>query len=288
MASADNPTHVLAADIGGTHITAAIIRTSDWKILEDTVVREHIDSSAPVDKIIQDWAKALKASQDLTPEKNLPIGIAMPGPFDYENGISLIKGQGKYDALYKINVKEKLAKALNRNTENIKLINDAAAFLQGEVFVGKFDHLDKVLGITLGTGLGSAIWEHGKDATDANLWDTPYRDGIMEEHLVTRYFVREMKERAGVSVTGLRELLTLRDSHDAVEGILKDFSEHLHFFIDYFTKRENTKTVILGGNISRAWPIFKSFDEEAFAKFNIQQSKIAEHAALIGASSLFR
>jgi glucokinase len=40
------------------------------------------------------------------------IGISMPGPFDYENGICLIKGQNKYEALYGLYIKGLLADKL--------------------------------------------------------------------------------------------------------------------------------------------------------------------------------
>ena len=36
------------------------------------------------------------------------IGIAIPGPFDYGNGISLIKDLEKYESLYGTNIKETL------------------------------------------------------------------------------------------------------------------------------------------------------------------------------------
>jgi glucokinase len=36
----------------------------------------------------------------------------MPGPFDYENGISLMQ-QGKFIDIYQVNIKEELAKGLS-------------------------------------------------------------------------------------------------------------------------------------------------------------------------------
>jgi glucokinase len=42
-------------------------------------------------------------------KEDLLIGIAMPGPFDYENGISLML-HGKFLDIYNVNIKEELAK----------------------------------------------------------------------------------------------------------------------------------------------------------------------------------
>lgn len=281
-----NHEHVIAADIGGTHITAAVVNTADWSINQDSLVRNPVDSSASAKSILQAWSETFKATREVAGGEPLSVGIAMPGPFDYENGISLIKDQSKYDALYQLNVKQELAELLGIEMQDIRLINDAAAFLQGEVYVGGLNHSDKVLGITLGTGLGSAIWEKGGNAADADLWKLPYRESIMEEYLVTRWFVRSA-ECAGLKVSGLRELLQLRGEHAVVEEILNEYSQHLLYFINYFSEQEHTDKFVLGGNIARAWPIFRSFSPEEFNRFDIHLSQLGEDAALIGAAAAF-
>src|SRR5690606_8668742 len=116
---------------------------------------------------------------------------------------------------------------------------DAAAFLQGEIFAGQHAHHEKILGVTLGTGLGSAIWKRGSNAVDADLWKTPYLDSNMEEHLVTRWFVRKATEH-GLKTTGLRELLQLRHQHAFIEDILAEYSQHLLQFLAFFSQREET------------------------------------------------
>lgn len=128
---------VLANDIGGTHITSAVIDTSDWTILQSSLVRTTINSSSDAKTILLSWTQAMKQSinQSCKYDDITHIGIAMPGPFDYEGGISYITGQNKYDHLYKVNVKEELLKRLELPIKDIRFINDAASFLQGEIFV---------------------------------------------------------------------------------------------------------------------------------------------------------
>jgi glucokinase len=58
----------------------------------------------------------------------LQIGFAMPGPFDYEKGISWLNGNAKYETLYGYDLKLLLAEHLGVYKENIYFINDAAAF----------------------------------------------------------------------------------------------------------------------------------------------------------------
>lgn len=284
--SQNNP-FVVAADIGGTHVTAAVVNTHDWQVITESIIRHHVNSHADAKSILSAWvAPFQKVLKNQSPVAEPAIGIAMPGPFDYENGISHMRDQDKYDNLYGMDIRKELAERTGVSGINIRFINDAAAFLQGEVFAGKHNGHTKILGITLGTGLGSAIWEQGSNALDADLWKTPYLDSNMEEHLVTRWFVRKAAQY-GVKVTGLRELLHLRDKQTLVDDILAEYSHHLLQFITFFSERENTDKFIIGGNIAKAWDIFHNFNSDAFNRFDIRISQLGEHAALIGAATQF-
>lgn len=285
--AAKHPPFVLAADIGGTHITTAVVDMSTYTVLPETRVRRTLNSADSAKSILQEWEAAFRASLEAFGSRPLPIGIAMPGPFDYEQGISLIHGQDKYDALYGICVKEHLAAALGLPQAQIRMINDAAAFLQGEVFAGKHDAKDKVLGITLGTGLGSAVWQRSIGSQDAALWDTPYQDSIMEESLVTRWFVQQAEKQLGVGVGGLKEMLELPNHTPGVNGILDEYSEHLLYFLGFFSEQESCRTFIIGGNIARAWSRIRENFSQQFDQFDIHISKLGEHAALVGAATLF-
>lgn len=282
----NNP-YVIASDIGGTHITAALVDTRQWQVIETSICRHHVNSHADAKSILSAWAVPFQEVINHHPGVATPVvGIAMPGPFDYENGISRMRDQDKYDNLYGMDIRQALAERTGVAATAIRFINDAAAFLQGEVFAGKHNGHAKILGITLGTGLGSAVWKKGSNAVDADLWKTPYLDSNMEEHLVTRWFVRRAAQH-GVQVTGLRELLQLRDEYPLVEEILAEYSHHLLQFMIYFSEKEGTNKFIIGGNISRAWEIFRQFNPEAFERFDIRVSQLGEHAALIGAAALF-
>ena len=283
----NNSPYIVAADVGGTHITAAVIHTHDWSILPGSMVRNHVDSSASAKSILHTWTDTLTASSKQLEGNCLPIGIAMPGPFDYVNGISLMQNQDKYDALYQLNIRQELTATLSGPPSAIRFINDAAAFLQGEVFAGGHEGHRKILGITLGTGLGSAIWEQGGNAVDADLWNTPYRGSIMEEYLVTRWFVNTFQQETGIQVQGLKELLQLRTQHRIVDDMLDEYSQHLLYFLNLFSNRENSDIFIIGGNIAKAWPEIYSFSPNAFDKFSIHLSKLGENAALIGAAAAF-
>lgn len=121
----------------------------------------------------------------------------MPGPFDYENGISLITKLDKYEALYKLNVKELLSEKLSIPKPSILMMNDAACFLRGEVYYGAAKGHTDVIGITLGTGTGSAF-HHNGITVDANLGPSPFMNSIADEYFSTRWFVKRYIEENGI------------------------------------------------------------------------------------------
>src|SRR5690242_15795348 len=127
---------VAGVDIGGSHITAALVDLEVRSVLPSFSARKSINAQADADSIIDNWCEDIGHVFQTQPSLPKLIGIAMPGPCDYEKGSSLIKNQDKYEALYGLNVKEMMATRLGITPEAIRLMNDAGCFLQGEVVGG--------------------------------------------------------------------------------------------------------------------------------------------------------
>jgi len=282
-----NP-YILATDIGGSHITSAIVNTTDWSIVADCVTRNRVDSSSDAKSIFHAWASNLQETISKSPEQVSQLGIAMPGPFDYENGISLMHNQDKYDSLYQLDTTIGLHEALKETLLDIRYINDAAAFLQGEVFASRLDHNEVILGVTLGTGLGSAVWRKGEKAFDADLWNTPYRDSIFEEYMVTRWFTRRFEELTGHKVDGLKEILENHREEKAFDTLMTAYSEQLLDFMGFFSEKHQCTQFIIGGNIAKALDIITTYNPQGFERYTIGTSNLDEKAAIIGAASIFQ
>src|SRR5690606_31510044 len=281
-----NSKYILSCDIGGTHITSAIVDNSTWTIVDGTIIRSHVNSLADAKSIFQDWTSNMKTCLSKVDYSISQIGIAAPGPFDYENGVALMKGQSKYDHIYNLDISEPIKASLANSELRIRYINDAAAFLQGEVFGSGMQNNDSVLGITLGTGLGRAVWHKNSKAFDADLWNAPYRDSIYEEFLVTRFFVRRFEELTGVKEKGLREILENHEHHEELTQVFSEYRNNLLSFLTFFSTKYNCSSFIIGGNIVKAWD--KVFPDKSVLKdFHIEIGKYKEHAAIIGAASLF-
>lgn len=277
---------ILSCDIGGSHITSAIVDKTSWSLIEETITRTHVNSLENAKSIFSEWTENMKSCLSKYGEQVTKIGIAAPGPFDYEHGIALMKGQAKYDSIYKMQVTEPIKAGLEDQSIEIKYINDAAAFLQGEVFAAGFDQENCILGITLGTGLGSAVWRKGEKAFDADLWNTPYLDSIFEEYLVTRWFVKRFEELSGIKEKGLKDILENHKGSKEVKQLLSEYALNLIAFLQFFSKKYDCKYFIIGGNITKAWDLI--FPEKSVLNnFKIEIGKYQEHAAIIGAASLF-
>jgi len=274
----------IGVDIGGSHITAAHISAADFKIVKGTLVRERVASMEGADVIIKAWVDALKPLIVNSAEQTIRIGIAMPGPFDYEKGISLMKGSKKYDSLYGMNVKEILAEKLGIPEDHILFRNDAESFLHGELASGAVAGEQRALGITLGTGLGSASNCQGK-TVDSDRAFIPFKNSVAEEYISTRWFSGRFQELTGKEVKNVESVLA--SGNEAIIGqLFEEFGQNLAIFLNDFIAQENPEVIVIGGNIAKTWDHFipivlKNLDNKHIV---LKQSTMWEDAALVGAA----
>lgn len=282
---------VVGVDIGGTHITAALIDLLAHSIIDGTLVRHPVDSHGTSEQIIKEWAAAIVDCRKSNHEISAKIGIAMPGPFDYEKGISLIKDLDKFESLYNLNVKELLANELKIKEENIYMMNDANCFIKGEVFAGAARDCNTVIGITLGTGLGSAIFKNGI-IEEGKLYCAPYKEGTCEDYLSARWFIKRYKELTGITVSNVKEIKERIPDEKNATFLFKEFGYNLGKVLVPFIKSHHAETIVIGGNVIKAWEFFINETQEVLISNSINvtlvKSELGEMASLIGAGSLCR
>jgi glucokinase len=278
----------LGIDIGGSHISAGLVTADGKDIPNRQLVRQPVNSHAGKEEILSAWADCIGS---LKPSATSLLGIAMPAPFDYERGISLMVEQGKYQALYEVNVKEELADRLGLPSGNIRFINDAAAFLQGEAQVAGWKKEERLMGLTFGTGLGGAF-KSGELAEDGALWSIPFKEGIAEDYLSTSFFSRWAKERFGQTGIGLKPLLEAEETRAETLEMLAIFAGNLADLIEMQAKIRELDGVVLGGNMVKAadhfLPRVRELIDERGLQLAIRISQLGEKAAMIGAASIHR
>lgn len=281
---------VLGIDIGGSHLTAALVNEATRTFVPDSYVRMRVNSKGSAEEIFATWTAAIEDIYKNHSVNAKRIGLAMPGPFDYTNGISLIKGLDKYEALYKLNVKEILSQKLGIPVSSILMMNDAACFLRGEVYYGAAKGYQDAIGITLGTGTGSAI--HHKGITeDANLGPSPFMDSIADEYFSTRWFVKRYAEKTGEQVKDVKTMSELHGVDANVKEIFSEFVGNLVLFLEGFSRKEKPQVIVMGGNIAQSADLFLKDLVTGLTKVGVTvpivKAQLGEEAAILGAASLF-
>lgn len=277
---------VLGVYISGYHITTLVVNLRDRTVVKSSYQRKPINSRGSAADIIDSCGAAI--GEALSTNGVTKIGIAMPGPFDYEQGISYIRNNKKHEALYGLNVKQLLANKLNVPVSDICMMNDAASFLKGEVFAGVAHGYENVIGLTLGTGLGTAKLSNGT-AEDAGLWQSPYLDSVAEDYLSERWFTKRYYALSGVNVLNVKELSGFYGSSNTVKTVFKEFAFNLAAFTAQFIKAENPQIVVLSGDISRVADCFLSAFKTQLSKLGhdipVHVSKLNTDAVLIGVAT---
>ncbi|MDR9746398.1 ROK family protein [Paenibacillus taichungensis] len=224
-----NPDITIAIDAGGTFLKGAVV-LSDGNLLPQLYVKRssHSDSSAyeiasNLAGVIQELAAAYVAYMErLSTDKgtratfaNFHIGFAFPGPFEYDTGVSRIQGLNKYEQLYEFNLKTLLRCELTAlaaeptaptwmtqlANADIRFGNDATLFALG---VSRLFPQDRLLCLTLGTGLGSAFVENRSIVSGK--WGIP-DSGML--------YAEQYNGGTVDDLFGSRGILALADSHDA-------------------------------------------------------------------------
>jgi glucokinase len=282
---------VVGCDIGGSHISTALVNLESKSLVNGSFERRSVNSHDTVSEIISAWTDCIKASLQKGGFEKLAVGIAIPGPFDYDQGVSLMRGQNKYEALYQVNVRNLLANQLGIDPLQIKFINDAASFLQGEMFAGAGAAFKKAVGLTLGTGLGSALFLNGH-AEDGDLWCAPFREGIAEDYLAGRWLKDTYCQRSGQHIESVKALCELVPTDDVARGVFREFGETLGVFIADYLLIKSPEGLVLGGYISKAHGLLFEHTHKLLSKrgftFPIEIAALGEMAAIYGAADMLK
>jgi len=279
--------YVTCADIGGSHITVAVIDLDDHSMVDGTLIRLEVNSKATWANILATWMEALTKSNSVLGSHVSHLGLAMPGPFDYKNGVSFIRGLSKYEAIYGLNIKQLLAEELNVNPENIKFRNDAEATIAGEVLAGAGMNYHNVIGVTLGTGFGSAQFIE-QQCSDLNLGSEPFKETIADDYLSTRWFLKSYFEKTGLSLTGgVKELAEIAADNSTARELFKEFGDNMGTFLKAPLQLNDPEALILCGNIAKASSYFLP-NLKKHLSTNIKLAVLGELAPLIGAAVLFQ
>lgn len=272
-------------EVGGTHVSAALIDPADWRV--DTTTRLPLDADGPATAILDRFGEAAGA---LTVSASNTWGVAMPDPFDYQRGIGQFEGVGKFSTLRGVDVGAALRDRLGAA---VTFVNDADAFALGEWAAGAAVGVRRCVGITLGTGIGSgwlvdgAVVDPGEPP--GGRLHRMHVAGAPLEDVVSRRAIRAAYVAAGGDVAAdVRQIAhAARAGETRAHDVLAPAFAALGDVIGRCAANFRADLLVIGGSMSASWDVLEQpfrAGAAAYALPPIVISADSERAPLVGAA----
>ncbi|MBP0457810.1 ROK family protein, partial [Streptomyces montanisoli] len=245
-------------EIGGTHVTAALVRIGHGPAEVVAAHREPLDGDGTADAIT---ATLLRAGRALPPLPPARWGVALPGPFDYGRGIARYHGVGKFDALDGLDLGALLRSGLPRCT-GAAFLNDAEAFARGEWAEGAGRGSSALAAVTLGTGVGSAFLRDGAAVTSGPAVPPQGRADLLShqgrplEDTVSRRALMAAYEHARGRRLDVREIAAAaREGEAAANRVLNGAFGALGRTLAPWLRRFGADALVVGGSMTGSWDL---------------------------------
>ncbi len=237
---------VLGIDIGGTGIKGAVVDVEQGVLVSDRHKLLTPKESTPSQIITV--VKEMVAHFDW---KDKPIGVGFPAVI--MNGHSLTASNIN-DQWINYPIENFLRSEL---TEELVIINDADAAGMAEVIFGRGkDIKGTVLLLTLGTGIGSALFKDGKLLNNTELGHLKYKGKIAEK--IVSNAARKRRDLSW-----------------------EEYGKELNEFLTYIKSLFYPNLIILGGGISKR---FDKYSEYLTSVDNVVPASQFNNAGIIGAA----
>ena len=243
-------TDCVMLDIGGSFVKHSAVEGGAFTAPGQFAIKESGTKEEIIDPILG-FLKAHPAAR---------VAVSMPGPMDYDRGISLMTH--KFTAIRGISLKDEIGKVLPGS--EVSFVHDGVAFLLGEMADGEAKGLDCAAGVMLGTGLGFVICQAGRIlvrpvlSPARSLWNLPFLSGIAEDYVSGRAIKRQWTERMG-SALEVKDIASLAKGGDPrALYLFEQTGEHLGTLISSHLQGLPVDKVIIGGQISKSLDLLMS------------------------------
>jgi glucokinase len=280
-----------ALDIGGTHVSGGRV------VLDSATLdpRSRVSETLPAGSSRAELVAAISGvTRSIARPEVHRLGVAAPGPFDYATGVSAVAH--KLEGLHGVDLRSELyAVSSLPDPAAIHFLNDAEAFLLGEWWAGAACGHSRAVGITLGTGLGSAFSEDGEIVRSGarvprggELYRLRFR-GANVEQTISRAALRTAYSTGvddGVDVEQIAE--RARAGERAAGRVFEDLGTALGQFLTPWLRAFEPSCLIVGGSIARSWELFeRTLQAELEPVAHLETVTVAEQledAPLLGAA----
>lgn len=272
----------IGIDLGGTNIRGGVVK-------EDSLLKllsRRINAQGSALEVLEEL---FDLTDQLFDPYTASIGVGVPGLVDAEQGVV-------FDVVNIPSWKEvPLQKLLeDRYQVPVAINNDANCFAVGEFYFGKGVGHSSMVGLTIGTGLGTGIIVNkrlysGKHCGAGEFGMIDYLDQVYEYYASGQFFN---------NVYGIDGAAVFQQAKNGDQHAIKMYQEmgtHLGNAIKAILYALDVDLIVLGGSVRHAWPYFhetmwKRIETFAF-KRAVQDLKIEvstlENSGVLGASALY-
>lgn len=269
-------------DLGGTNIRAAIVDNGKCRKKTTVPCRANEKEKAVVQQIIDVIAPLVDGDTD-------GIGIGVPSVVDPVEGI--VYNAANIPSWRKVQLKAILE---DRFKLPVRVNNDCNCFALGEHRYGAGRGLRDMVGITLGTGVGSGLILDGHLYSGVlcgagEVGSLPYLDSDFE-HYCSSIWLRDVH-----GTTGSELARRARAGEAKAKAIWHKFGENLGELTKAILFAYAPEAIIIGGGIAAAMPLFRAGWESTVMTFpyariaqgcKMLQAELSD-ANLLGAALLF-
>jgi len=272
---------VIGIDLGGSNIRAGLVRDGQIDKLVSTLVPEDGQVQHVLDELFFLTDKIMGVEVK-------GIGIGVPGLVDPETGV--VFDVINIPAWQEVPLQQLMEK---RYHLPVMINNDANCFALGEYCFGKGRDQKNMVGLTIGTGLGTGIILNGQLYSGMNgaageFGMIPYLDKYIEYYASGQFF----QNCYGLD-GGLVYQQALNGEENAMRQYL-EFGTHLGNAIKTILYALDMEYIVLGGSVRHAFPYFSGTMWDQIKTFafgrTVKQLKIEiselENGAILGAAGL--
>ncbi len=268
-------------EIGGTHVTAALVHGTSTEI----AARLPLPPDGGKTEILDGIAAAATM---LDAPAGAQWGVAVPGPFDYDAGIGLFQDVGKFESLYGVDVAAELTRRLPEPAA-LRFLNDADAFGIGEYVAGAAAGHRRAVCLTLGSGVGSAFLDDGVPVDDGPLVPPEgsahliHYEGRPLEETVSRRAIRAAYGPDAPDVQAIAERARGGERH--AQTVLANAFHALATAISPWLAKFEATVLVVGGSIAASWDLLEGPLKAGLpSPAELRTARRAADAALLGAA----
>jgi glucokinase len=256
-----NNTCFLAIDAGGTYLKGALF-SEKGTLVEDSFISVTVNSSGDTTEIKASYQELVIREIRLALGMGLAIegiGICIPGPFDYAEGVCKMKH--KYASIYGIPLRPWFDELISGIA--VTFVHDSEAFLRGAI---RLDQLqcNIVGGVIIGTGLGFAISQdrnilrNQAGGPKISIFQMHYGNGVAEDYVSKRGIINRYHELT--SPLGSRDVyqiaIAAKNGESAAIRVFQETGTHLAAILYDIIKDNEIECLFLGGAISKSAELF--------------------------------